>query len=84
MFQKKIKKKRLILNMKEIVSKERKIWNMKIKEKKSTWRLLKKKEIIEGIKSTTERIHLEITQIVERRVKVKISLATARLTHKQA
>jgi len=84
MFQKKIKKKRLILNMKEIVSKERKIWNMKIKEKKSTWRLLKKKEIIEGIKSTTERIHLEITQIVERRVKVKIALATARLTHKQA
>jgi len=84
MFQKKIKKKRLILNMKEIVSKERKILNMKIKERKSIWRLWKRKEIIEGIKSTTERIHLEITQIVERRVKVKIALATARLTHKQA
>jgi len=84
MFQKKIKKKRLILNMKEIVSKERKILNMKIKERKSIWRLWKRKEIIEGIMSTTERIHLEITQIVERRVKVKIALATARLTHKQA
>jgi len=60
--------------MKGTVSKKvRKILNMKIKEKKSTWRLWKRKETIEGIKSKIERIHSEITHIAKRRIKVRVA-----------
>lgn len=64
--------KNMMIKRKGIVIKERKIKNMKVKEKKNIWMLLKRKEIIKGVKSK-EMINIEIIQIIiEKRVEIRI------------